>query len=100
MSVPFFLNLAVVLYVYLSFALVEPIESESTFHYEILSMQYTDIFSGVKYVQFIDKNYSFLIFSQNIDCGYTSTHNLCFGARIIKIGIPLRTPVLLHKSGV
>ena len=30
----------------------------------------------------------------------TSTHNLCFGAKIRKIGIPLRIPVLLYKSGV
>ena len=30
----------------------------------------------------------------------TSTHNLCFGVKIRKIGIPLRTPVLLYKSGV
>ena len=33
---------------------------------------------------------------QNIDCGaeavLTSTHNLCFGAKIRKIGIPLQTP--------
>ena len=29
-----------------------------------------------------------------------STHNLCFGAKIRKIGIPLHTPVYLHKSGV
>ena len=45
----------------------------------------------------------FLIFAQNIDCGYTletSTHNLCFGAKIRKIGIPLHTSVLLYKSGV
>ena len=53
----------------------------------------------------------FLIFAQNIDCGYTlepprqggsvgtSTHNLCFGAKIRKIGIPLHTPVLLYKVG-
>ena len=53
----------------------------------------------------------FLIFAQNIDCGYTlepprrgeanltSTHNLCIGAKIRKIGIPLHTPVLLYKSG-
>ena len=55
-----------------------------------------------------------LIFAPNIDCGYTlepprpggsseavltSTHNLCFGAKIRKIGIPLHTPVFLHKSG-
>ena len=25
-----------------------------------------------------------------------STHNLCFGAKIRKIGIPLHTPVLPH----
>ena len=29
-----------------------------------------------------------------------STHNLCFGAKIRKIGVPLHTPVLLYKSGV
>ena len=58
------------------------------------------------------KNDMFLIFAQNIDCGYTlepprlseavltSTHNLCFGAKIRKIGIPLHTPVLLYKNGV
>ena len=54
----------------------------------------------------------FLIFAQNIDCGYTlepprrggdavltSTHNLCFEAKIRKIGIPLHSPVFLYKSG-
>ena len=56
--------------------------------------------------------FSFFFFAQNINCGYmlelprpaeavpTSTHNLCFGAKIRKIGIPLQTPVLLYKSGV
>ena len=29
-----------------------------------------------------------------------STHNLCFGEKISKIGIPLVTLVLLYKSGV
>ena len=29
-----------------------------------------------------------------------STNNLCFEAKIIKLGIPLHTPVLLYKSGV
>ena len=56
----------------------------------------------------VEKNDIFLIFAQNIDCGYTleppqpltSTHNLCFGAKIRKIGIPLHTPVLLYRSGV
>ena len=54
----------------------------------------------------------FLIIAQNIDCGYmleprrggsnilTSTHNLCFEAKIRKIGIPLQTPDFLYKSGV
>ena len=28
-----------------------------------------------------------------------STHNLCFGAKIRKIGIPMHTPVLLIKVG-
>ena len=31
---------------------------------------------------------------------WKSTHNLCFGAKIRTIGISLRTPVLLYKSGV
>ena len=42
----------------------------------------------------------FLIFAQNIEAVLTSTHNLCFEAKIRKIGIPLHTPVLLYKSGV
>ena len=35
-----------------------------------------------------------------IEAVLTSTHNLCFGAKIRKIGIPLQTAVLLYKSGV
>ena len=52
----------------------------------------------------------FLIFAQNIDCGYTlepprrggsnEYPQSMFGAKIRKIGIPLYTPVLLYKSGV
>ena len=30
----------------------------------------------------------------------TSTHNLCFGAKIRKIGIALHTPVFVYKNGV
>ena len=42
----------------------------------------------------------FLIFAQNIEQAVpTSTHNLCFGAKIRK-SIPLHTPVLLYESGV
>ena len=69
-------------------------------------MQYTEIFKvKKKRRKFSEKNrHFFLIFAQNIDCGYTfnrlgegvltSTDNLCFGAKIRKIGIPLRTSVL------
>ena len=28
-----------------------------------------------------------------------SNHNLCVGAKIRKIGIPMHTPVFLYKSG-
>ena len=81
-------------------------------HYENLPMQYTEIFfSPVKIENFIGfLKIFFLIFAQNIDCGYTlepprrggsnKYHNLCFGAKIRKIGIPLHTPVLLYKCGV
>ena len=52
----------------------------------------------------------FLFLPKNIDCGYTleptrcggsnePTHNLCFGSKIRKIGIPLHTPVLHIKVG-
>ena len=85
-------------------------------HYENLPMKYTEIFKVVKnenfHWKFIYFFFFFLIFAQNIDCGYalepsrrgknlarqfTSTHNLCFGAKIRKIGIPLQTPVSLYK---
>ena len=72
-------------------------------HYENMPMQYTEIFKVVKNENFQWKFLDiFLIFAQNIDCGYTltNTHNLCFGAKIRKIGIPLHTPFFLYKSGV
>ena len=62
------------------------------FHYE----NYTDIFKVVKNENFqriFFVIYIFLIFAQNIDCGFTlepprsvltSTHNLWFGAKIRK----------------
>ena len=41
-------------------------------HYENSTMQYTDIFLVLKFENFQLKNFdSFLIFAQNIDCGYT-----------------------------
>ena len=52
----------------------------------------------------------FLIFAQNIHCGYileppnrggsNEYPQSMFWSKIRKIGIPLHTPVLLHKSGV
>ena len=42
------------------------------FHYENLPMQYTEIFSIIKIEKFQLKKFDiFLIFAQNIDCGYT-----------------------------
>ena len=35
-----------------------------------------------------------------VEAVLTSTHNLCFEAKIRKIGIPLYTPLLPYKSGV
>ena len=81
-------------------------------HYENMPMQYTKIFIGVKNENFQQKKFDiFLIFAQNIDCGYTLEpprrggsneypQSTYFGAKIRKIGIPLRTPVLLYKGGV
>ena len=41
-------------------------------HYENLSMQYTEIFKVLKTENFQGKSFDiFLIFAQNIDCGYT-----------------------------
>ena len=41
-------------------------------HYENLPMQYTEIFIAVKMKDFHQKKFDiFLIFAQNIDCGYT-----------------------------
>ena len=68
--------------------------------YASMSMQYTAIFRGCKNVHIQMKNFAiFLIFAQNIDCGYTlerlseavlkSTHNLFFRAKIRKQCIPL-----------
>ena len=66
------------------------------------TVQYSAIFKNCKNDNFQKKNCDFLlIFAQNIDCGYTleppqceafltSTHNLCFGAKIRK---KLYTPV-------
>ena len=68
-------------------------------HYANMSVQYTTIFHGCKNDNFqMIFFYIFLIFAQNINCGYTleppqrggsnEYHNLCLGAKIRKICIP------------
>ena len=71
--------------------------SDKAFHYENTPMQYTAIFHGCKNDNFrLILFYYFNIFAQNIDCGHTleppqgkavltTTHNLCFRAKIRKI---------------
>ena len=65
-------------------------------------------FSPVKIENFTRKTDIFNIFAQNIDRGIidpfaeivlTSTHNLCFGSKIRKLGKPLQTPFLNIKMG-
>ena len=74
-------------------------------------MQYIEIFLTLKIKIFQLKKFDiFLIFAQNIDCGYTlepprrggsnEYPQSMFWSKISKIGIPLHTPVLLYKSGV
>ena len=48
-------------------------------HYEDMPMSYTGFSEDVK---------------------FSSTHHLCFGAKIRETGIPLHRPVLLYKSEV
>ena len=57
--------------------------------YENLPMQYTESFISLKKEKFIGKKLAVL----------TSTHNLCFGAKIRKICKPLYTPVCYIKVG-
>ena len=83
----------------------------SDLHYENLPMQYTEICLALKIENFQLKNFViFLIFAQNIDCGYALEPPRRGGSneypqsmiwsKIRKIGIPLHIPVLLYKSGV
>ena len=43
--------------------------------------------------------YIFLIFAQNIEAVLTCTHNLCFGTKIRKIGIPPAYPSFAIEVG-
>ena len=74
-------------------------------HYENLPMKYTDFSKVVKIENFPLKKFDiFFYFSSKhrlwAEAVLTSTHNLCFEAKIRKIGLPLQTPVLLYKSGI
>ena len=52
--------------------MAEPITSIFRVHYENMPMQYKEIFKVVKNENFPLKNFDiFLIFAQNIDCGYS-----------------------------
>ena len=85
-------------------------------HYENTPMYYIYFSEVAKIENFQQKMFDiFLIFAQNIDCGYTlepprrggsnEYPQSMFGAKIRKIDIPLHipllhTPVFLYKYGV
>ena len=74
-------------------------------------MQYTEIFSPVKIEKFMrNKLIFFLIFAQNIDCGYTLEtprqggsneypQSMFWSKKIRKIGIRLQSPVFSIYKG-
>ena len=63
-------------------------------------MHYTENFLVVKMKISTGKNLIIFLFLLKGEAVLTSTHNLCFGAKIRKIGIPPHTPVFLYISGV
>ena len=78
--------------------LLSPLSS-SHHHYANMSVQYTAIFHCCKNDNFLMIFfYIFLIFAPNIDCG-TSTHNLCFGAKIRKKVYPCKPQFYYIKVG-
>ena len=68
-----------------------------------MSVQYTAIFHGCKNDNFQKKIFDifdiFLIFAQNIDCGYTLEPPLCFGAKIRKNVYPSKPHFFYIKVG-
>ena len=85
-----------------------PLSCNPNYHYENTPMQYTEIVLDVKMKIFTGKILIFFLFLlKTYDRGYmleppqrggaeavlTSTHNLRFGTKIRKIGIPLHTPI-------
>ena len=85
---------------------IDEVRGTQYLRHENMSIRYKEIFSPVKIEKFHWKNFDiYNRFAQNIDCGYMlepprSTQNLCFGAKIRKIGIFLQIPVFLYKCGV
>ena len=69
-------------------------------HYDNMPIQCTVFFSAAKIKVFGRKIVIFFFFLLNtlIDAVLTSTHNLCFRAKIRKQCLPMSTPVLLYKN--
>ena len=66
------LNTLLVLKYYLMYKVSDNFDYEILYHYENMPVQYTEIFKVVKNENFRWKKFDiFLIFAQNIDCGYT-----------------------------
>ena len=72
-----------------------------TSHYENTPMQYTEISHRCKNDNFQMNNCDiFIIFAQNIDCGYTlEPPHLCFGAKIRKKVYPSKPQFYYIKVG-
>ena len=65
------------------FHLIPELHENALIHYNNSPMQYTAILKTTIFQ--LNNCYTFLIFAQNIDCGYTlSTHDLCFRTKIRK----------------
>ena len=86
-------------------------ELYKVYHYENLPMQYTSrIFSFFFFWKILSEFVIFLIFAQNIDCGYTlepprrggsnEYPQSMFWSKNKKKDIPQHTPFLLYKIGV
>ena len=64
-----------------------------------MPMQYTEIFSAIKIENFIGKVSKFLTFLL-IEAVLMSTHNLCLGSKVRKIGIPQFDYIKVGFKGV
>ena len=76
--------------VVLQSALLSSIYVHKSCHYENMSVQYEAISKSGKNYIFRCKNVTFfLIFAQKNEAVLTSTHNLCFRAKIRKMNTPV-----------